>query len=396
MRPARSTDVDKSPDWIAHGGLEAFRFQWSPDSRWLAYARPAGDQQQRDLPVRHEGRQAAPGDERLLERHAADLRSRRQVSLLRVRSRVRSGLRHVRQHLDLREPDAARRRAAAAGRQVAARRAQRRGEPGARHRQAERRQDQRREDAKAGDRPSKPAPPPNVDIDLDGFEARAVVLPPKAGQLRRPAGGQRQAALPAPAARRLAARRRARSSTSISTSARRRRFSTTPTRFEVTFDGKKMLVDAARTSTRSSTSRRSRSSRSRWRPGDIEVPVDPRAEWRQIFMRRVPLRARLLLRPGHARRRTGTRCSERYSDAARRCGDALGRELRHRRVHRRAERVAHLSRRRRPRARAASDRSACSASTGSWPTAPTASSASSAAARGTPACARRSTSRAST
>src|SRR5205814_1137990 len=36
------TDVDKSPDWIAHDGLEAFRFQWSPDSRWLAYARPAG------------------------------------------------------------------------------------------------------------------------------------------------------------------------------------------------------------------------------------------------------------------------------------------------------------------------------------------------------------------
>ena len=36
------TDVDKSPDWIAHDGLEAFRFRWSPDSRWLAYARPAG------------------------------------------------------------------------------------------------------------------------------------------------------------------------------------------------------------------------------------------------------------------------------------------------------------------------------------------------------------------
>jgi tricorn protease len=36
------TDVDKSPDWIAHDGLEAFRFQWSADSRWLAYARPAG------------------------------------------------------------------------------------------------------------------------------------------------------------------------------------------------------------------------------------------------------------------------------------------------------------------------------------------------------------------
>ena len=52
------TDVDKSPDWMAHGQLEAFRFQWSPDSRWIAYARPAVDQQQRDLPVRHESRHA--------------------------------------------------------------------------------------------------------------------------------------------------------------------------------------------------------------------------------------------------------------------------------------------------------------------------------------------------
>ena len=51
-----------------------------------------------------------------------------QVSVLRVGPRVRSGLRQLRQHLDLPEPDADRRRPAAQGRQVAARRAQRRGE----------------------------------------------------------------------------------------------------------------------------------------------------------------------------------------------------------------------------------------------------------------------------
>ena len=38
---SRVIDVDQSPDWISHGGLEPFRFQWSPDSRWLSYARPA-------------------------------------------------------------------------------------------------------------------------------------------------------------------------------------------------------------------------------------------------------------------------------------------------------------------------------------------------------------------
>jgi tricorn protease len=32
-------EVDQSPAWISHGGLEPFVFAWSPDSRWLAYAR---------------------------------------------------------------------------------------------------------------------------------------------------------------------------------------------------------------------------------------------------------------------------------------------------------------------------------------------------------------------
>ena len=33
-------EVDRSPEWISHGDLEPFVFTWSPDSRWLAYARP--------------------------------------------------------------------------------------------------------------------------------------------------------------------------------------------------------------------------------------------------------------------------------------------------------------------------------------------------------------------
>jgi len=37
----RVTEIDRSPDWIAHGGLEASRIQWSADSRWVTYARPA-------------------------------------------------------------------------------------------------------------------------------------------------------------------------------------------------------------------------------------------------------------------------------------------------------------------------------------------------------------------
>ncbi|HEX5069170.1 MAG TPA: PDZ domain-containing protein [Vicinamibacterales bacterium] len=37
------TLLDQSPQWMAHGALEAWRFAWSPDSRWIAYARAVGD-----------------------------------------------------------------------------------------------------------------------------------------------------------------------------------------------------------------------------------------------------------------------------------------------------------------------------------------------------------------
>src|SRR6185295_13176087 len=34
------TDVDQCPQWLGHGQLQAWRFVWSGDSRWLAYSRP--------------------------------------------------------------------------------------------------------------------------------------------------------------------------------------------------------------------------------------------------------------------------------------------------------------------------------------------------------------------
>jgi tricorn protease len=35
-------EIEQSPAWIPHDGLEQFVFAWSPDSRWVAYARPVG------------------------------------------------------------------------------------------------------------------------------------------------------------------------------------------------------------------------------------------------------------------------------------------------------------------------------------------------------------------
>lgn len=43
IESGRTVTVDESPEWINHGGLENFSFAWSPDSRWLSYSRPTAD-----------------------------------------------------------------------------------------------------------------------------------------------------------------------------------------------------------------------------------------------------------------------------------------------------------------------------------------------------------------
>ena len=122
----KTTKIDESPEWLNHGGLAGFSFAWSPDSRWVSYSRPTGDANSSIFLYDTQELEADARDDRLSERHAADLRSGRQVSVLRVRPRVRSRLRQLRQQLDLSESDADRRGPAEKGRSVAAARAQRR------------------------------------------------------------------------------------------------------------------------------------------------------------------------------------------------------------------------------------------------------------------------------
>jgi tricorn protease len=39
----KTVKIDESPEWMNHGGLEGFEVEWSPDSRWLTWSRPTGD-----------------------------------------------------------------------------------------------------------------------------------------------------------------------------------------------------------------------------------------------------------------------------------------------------------------------------------------------------------------
>ena len=100
--------------------------------------------------------------------------------------------------------------------------------------------------------------------------------------------------------------------------------------------------------------------------------------------RRLSLRARLTSTTRTCTGSTGRPTRDRYAALLDDRGHPLGRELRARRVHRRAECVAHLPRRRRSGRGARARRRHARHRLGDWRTAPTGSSESSPAARGTP------------
>ena len=43
VESGKTMKIDESPEWMNHPTLENFDFKWSPDSRWLTYSRPTGD-----------------------------------------------------------------------------------------------------------------------------------------------------------------------------------------------------------------------------------------------------------------------------------------------------------------------------------------------------------------
>ncbi len=202
-----------------------------------------------------------------------------------------------------------------------------------------------KKDGEKTDDAKKDKPKP-VAIDIDGLDARVVPLPPKAGnynslaavagkvlyrRMPRTGSGEKKASI-------------------VYYDLEEREEKTVlegADAFIPTADGKKLFV-ARREEVRlhrgegeaegreAAAHRRARDHRRS--EGRVEPDV----------RRRVPLPARLLLRPGSARRRLAG-AAHALPGPHRLGGHALGRQLRARRLHGRAERVAHLSRRRRRR-----------------------------------------------
>ena len=201
MPPARSPTWTRAPTGSRTTALEAFRFQWSPDSRWIAYARPAGTSnnaiflfdtsagklQQATSGYLNDTQPTFDPEGKYLF-YASD-RAFDPVygtfdntwTYANPTQLVAVPLRQ-----DVKSPLAARNDAENPALDTD-------------------KKEEKKDDKKADDKPAD-KPPPDVAIDLDRFEQRAVVLPPKSGHLRRSAGGEGQAGLPPAAARRHARR----------------------------------------------------------------------------------------------------------------------------------------------------------------------------------------------
>jgi tricorn protease len=276
LATSRVVDVDQSPVWIAHGGLQSFRFQWSPDSRWLAYARPADtvngaiflyDTKAAKLhqvtsgylddaqPVFDpEGKYLFYASDRAFDPIYGSFDN--SWTYANPTQLVAVPLR-----LDVKSPLFARNDAEDA------------------------RADEKKPEPKPGDQASptaRPPTPPDVGIDLENFEARAIVLPPKAGNY---------AELQAVKGK-LLYRRRPRAGSGDEKSpivyfdfAEREEKTVLDEAdgFEATFDGTKLFVS----SKKKFAFVEIKAAQKFEKPlatADIEVPVDPRAEWRQMFM----------------------------------------------------------------------------------------------------------------
>jgi tricorn protease len=274
----RLTEIDRSPDWIAHGGLEAFRFRWSPDSRRLTYARPAATSNNAifiydtksgqlhqatsgylndTLPVFDpEGKYLFYASDRAFEPiyssfdNSWTYANSTQLVAVTLRKDVKSPLEA---RNDAESPAA----------------------------ETKPEKPDQKKDEKAAASDVRPTPPANVDIDVDGFESRAVVLPPKAGNY---------ADLQAVAGK-LLYRRPPRAGLNDDKSPilffdlQEREEQTVlddADGFEATFDGKKLLV-AQKKKYAIVDIKPAQKFEKPLATGDIEVPVDPRAEWRQIF-----------------------------------------------------------------------------------------------------------------
>jgi tricorn protease len=275
IETGKTVKIDESPEWINHGGLQAFELKWSPDSRWVTYARPTGDANsaiflydtkagkltRATTGYLNDTQPTFDPDGKYLF-YASDREftpvygsfdnswtypNPTRIMAVPLRSDVPSPL-HARNDYE--------------------------GQP-------ETKKPDEKTDEKKGDSAKAAAEAKNVDIHLDDFEARAVVLPPPPGNydgLQAVKG-------------KLLFRRLPRSGSADTkrpivyfdlTEREEKPVLEDAGGFEVTVDGKKMLV-VLQNRYAILDIKTPQKFEKPIATGDMEAPVDPRAEWKQMF-----------------------------------------------------------------------------------------------------------------
>ena len=284
------TNVDQSPQWLSHGPLQGWRFSWSADSRWLAWQRPRAERGNTAIFLfdtrTNTRRQVTSGyladtqpvfdpdgkflyylSDRVFDPvYGAFDTSWTYANPTRI---VAVPLRR-----DVKSPLAARNDMEAAAAMAGD------AKPGA---------DKPGAEKPATDKPADPAAaaaagktPAAVEIELDGFESRAIILPPRPGNytdLFAAAGKVIYRRLP------RAGAGQGPSAVVYYDLAERKEQPVLDNAdgFDVSADGKKLLVVAAGKFGIIDLKPGQKLEKP-LATGDIEVPVDPRAEWKQMFM----------------------------------------------------------------------------------------------------------------
>jgi tricorn protease len=305
--------VDQSPFWISQGGLDSFRLAWSPDSRFLAFARGAsstensaifivdtknGEKHQvtsgyfnDDLPTFDpEGKYLFFTSDRTFDplygrfdnswtyANATNILAvpltKAQASPMAPRNDAENDKKASPEKKDDRKKDDSKKDEPK--KNGASKKDESKGDDS---KNADSGTDESTKDEAASD--VRPSPPPQVTIDFDGFEGRAVVLPPKPGNysslyavkgkllyLRRPRTGSATEKSPV-----VYFDLDEREEKTILEDA---------DGFEPTADGKKIFAVQKRKFA-VITVKADQKFEKPMRTAEMEAPVDPRAEWRQIF-----------------------------------------------------------------------------------------------------------------
>lgn len=189
-------EIDRSPDWLSHGPLENFVFRWSADSRWLAWSRPV----ETGNPAIFLYDTRAGTRHQVTSGYFADANPVFDPDGKHLFYLSDRNFEPVYSDFDnsWAYPNATRIVAVPLRADVKSPLAPRNDVEGAEEKKPDEKKPEEKKDAPAAaGAPAKPAAaaaakadektpaaPAPVDIDLAGFEARAVVLPPKAGNYR--------------------------------------------------------------------------------------------------------------------------------------------------------------------------------------------------------------------